>query len=74
MRLALEKSTARFSLTFRGANEIGGNAPKDALAKEESRARLLKNPPDGTESSQCENNDRISYHSSKLYNHKCFLF
>ena len=51
MRLALEKSTARLSLTFLGANEIGGNAPKHALARDESLAFLLKNPPDETYSS-----------------------
>ena len=45
MRLALEKSTARLSLAFLGANGIGGKAPKDALASDESLARLLKNPP-----------------------------
>jgi hypothetical protein len=32
-------------LTFRDAIGIGGNAPRDALASDDSRARLLKNPP-----------------------------
>jgi hypothetical protein len=34
----------------------------------------LKNAPDETYSSQWKDNDRVSYHSSKLYIHKCFLF
>jgi hypothetical protein len=38
--------------TFLGANEIGGNAPKDAFASDESLAFLLKNAPDETYSSQ----------------------
>jgi hypothetical protein len=38
--------------TFLGANEIGGNAPKDAFASYESLAFLLKNAPDETYSSQ----------------------
>jgi hypothetical protein len=45
MRLALEKSTARFNLAFLGANRIGGNASNEALAADVSRARLLKKPP-----------------------------
>ncbi len=44
-RLATLKSTACFSFAFLGAIGIGGNAPKDALASDDSRARLLKNPP-----------------------------
>jgi hypothetical protein len=45
MRLARTKSTARFSFALRDAIGIGGNAPRDALASDDSRARLLKNPP-----------------------------
>ncbi len=45
MRLALENATARFNFAFLGANRIGGNAPKEALAADVSRARLLKNAP-----------------------------
>ena len=78
MRLALEKSTARLSLAFLGANGIGGKASKDALASDVSRARLLKNPPKeiikcNTCSSYDLDEDRGSYHSSKLHIHNCFL-
>ncbi len=52
MRLARTKSTARFSFALRDAIGIGGNAPKDALASDESRARLLKKPPVEMESIQ----------------------
>ena len=45
MRLALEKATARFNLVFLGAMGIGGKAPNDAFAIEDSRACLLKNAP-----------------------------
>ena len=45
MRLALEKATARFNLLFLGAMGIGGKAPNDAFAIEDSRACLLKNAP-----------------------------
>ena len=45
MRLALEKSTARFNLAFFGAMAIGGKAPNDAFARDDSRAFLLKNAP-----------------------------
>ena len=45
MRLALEKSTARFNLAIFGAMAIGGKAPNDAFARDDSRAFLLKNAP-----------------------------
>ena len=45
MRLALEKATARFNLVFLGAMAIGGKAPNDAFARDDSRACLLKNAP-----------------------------
>ena len=45
MRLALEKSTALFNFAFLGAMAIGGKAPNDAFAKDDSRACLLKNAP-----------------------------
>ena len=78
MRLALTKSTARLSFAFLGANGTGGKAPRDALASDVSRARLLKNPPKeiikcNTCSSYDLDEDRGSYHSSKLHIHNCFL-
>jgi hypothetical protein len=45
MRLALEKATARFNLVFLGAIGMGGKAPNDAFARDDSRACLLKNAP-----------------------------
>ncbi len=35
----------RVNFAFFGANRIGGNASKEALAADVSRARLLKNAP-----------------------------
>ncbi len=45
MRLALEKSTAHFNFAFLVGMAIGGKAPNEAFARDDSRACLVKNAP-----------------------------
>ena len=45
MRLALEKSSARFNFAFFVGMCKGGKAPKEAFARDDSRAFFLKNAP-----------------------------
>ena len=77
-RLALKNATARFNFAFLGAIRIGGNAPKEALAADVSRARLLKNAPITKIKIHKLRwflyRNPLPAHSSKLYNLKCSSF